>query len=440
MLSDSFGIGKILGDGDALIIVPPFTHLSNASLGSHLLQASAKKAGFRVRILYANMLFAGMMGAAEYAQFCRNSTFDVSFHGERMFARSAFGLEPFGKRVAQRYLPEETLGREKAECLDGLELFYPPTGKINLQNLEDIEAATDSWADRIAAELSQFSFKAVGCTSSYQQTNSSITIFKHLKIHNPEVKTLLGGANCAGIMADGISTLDPERNYVDYIFSGESESTFVEFLDNIRGNRLPDKRIILGNASVDLDGVPDPDYTEYFSQLNFFLPDASAVADEAMIVYETSRGCWWGRSHNCTFCGLNLEELTYRQKSHRKVVNALKKYHRIYPGKIVCMSDNVMPRGYLPPFSAELPPMELMYTVRSSISLETMTMLKKVGITYLGPGIESFDSKLLSLMNKGVTAKDNLLFLRNAKSLGLSVTWNFLWAFPGEEISSYEST
>ena len=440
MRSKSFGLDSLLHDGDALIIVPPFAQLQNPLLGPHLLQAFGRKKGFGVSVLYANMLFADLMGAEEYMQFCRNSfCFDMSFPGERMFARSAHGLEPFGKRAEKRYQLAEMLGDRKALSLDKLNFIYPPGSEIDLRKLADIEEQSDLWADRIGAEISRFSFRVIGCTSSYEQTNASITLFRYVKKHNPLAITVIGGANCTGSMAEGIASLDPEGRYIDYIFAGESETLFAEFLRTLGSNQPPKKRIIAGRPIGNLDDIPDPDYQEYFSQLNHFFPDVPSVVEGATIVYETSRGCWWGQKHNCTFCGLNLESSRYRQKNPRTVINALKEFHERYPGKIVCMNDNIMPPKNLLRFAAELPPMKIMYSLRSDTSLTTMVMLKESGVTFLSPGIESFDTELLNIMNKGVTAKDNILFLRNAKSTGIFASWNLLWAFPGEKIESYDA-
>ena len=50
---------ELLGtDCDAVLMVPPVASLYRPSLGVHLLQAAAEQAGLRVRILYANLLFA----------------------------------------------------------------------------------------------------------------------------------------------------------------------------------------------------------------------------------------------------------------------------------------------------------------------------------------------------------------------------------------------
>lgn len=58
---------ELLGvESDAVVIVPPFADLNRPSLGVHLLQAAAERAGLRVRVLYANLMFATLCGEDAY--------------------------------------------------------------------------------------------------------------------------------------------------------------------------------------------------------------------------------------------------------------------------------------------------------------------------------------------------------------------------------------
>ena len=54
---------------DVLIVVPPFFDLHCPSLGAHVLQACGRAAGFRVRVLYANLLCASSIGLSRYRTF-----------------------------------------------------------------------------------------------------------------------------------------------------------------------------------------------------------------------------------------------------------------------------------------------------------------------------------------------------------------------------------
>ena len=42
-----------------------------------------------------------------------------------------------------------------------------------------------------------------------------------------------------------------------------------------------------------------------------------------ILLYEGSRGCWWGEKHHCTFCGLNAQAMTFRAKSSEQVAQEM---------------------------------------------------------------------------------------------------------------------
>jgi hypothetical protein len=77
-----------LAPADALIIVPPFHSTDATPLGVHILQACARKRGYEVRILYANLLLAGQIGTELYEQ-CVSAY--KEYLGERFFAAVAYG-------------------------------------------------------------------------------------------------------------------------------------------------------------------------------------------------------------------------------------------------------------------------------------------------------------------------------------------------------------
>jgi len=75
------------------------------------------------------------------------------------------------------------------------------------------------------------------------------------------------------------------------------------------------------------------------------------------------------------------------------------------PGKIVSVTDNIMPDTYfeemLPVLSEkdDFPP--LAFPMRANLQLSDLVRLKKAGIYALLLGIETFSTPLLKLMRKG---------------------------------------
>jgi hypothetical protein len=63
---------------------------------------------------------------------------------------------------------------------------------------------------------------------------------------------------------------------------------------------------------------------------------------------------------------------------------------------------------------------------------EQVRLLRSSGCSWLQPGIENLSTPVLKLMRKGVTSIQNIRLLKWAAELGVSLAWNMLAGFPGE--------
>jgi ribosomal peptide maturation radical SAM protein 1 len=150
-----------------------------------------------------------------------------------------------------------------------------------------------------------------------------------------------------------------------------------------------------------------------------------------------------GQKKKCTFCGRNNENITFRPKSPQKVLRDLRSIKEHYPNIAVAMTDDIMPSSYpqelLPILakSREYPSIS-MYYVKANLRLNDLILLKQAQVKSIIPGIEALSTGLLKLLNKGVTARQNLQFLRNARSVGMNLVWFMLWGIPGDKVASYE--
>jgi ribosomal peptide maturation radical SAM protein 1 len=275
----------------------------------------------------------------------------------------------------------------------------------------------------------------------FEQTAASIALLRRVKALSPQTVTIIGGSNCEGGMAQGMAGLSPA---IDYIFSGESEETFVEFLRQVKAGQQPARRIIYGRPCHQLEALPRPDFGEYFAQFEHALPELAAQPGYRWLSYESSRGCWWGQKHHCTFCGLNGQGMSFRAKSPEKVISDLKQLVAEHSLWQVGMTDNIMPHAYfktlLPRLSAEIPGLHIFYEQKANLSLSQMVALKRAGVDVIQPGIEALSSSLLKRMDKGVLARQNIALLRYARSVNIEIFWNLLWGFPGDQTQEYQET
>jgi ribosomal peptide maturation radical SAM protein 1 len=433
------------GDAQVLLIVPPFASVMYPSLAAEILAACTRRAGYCVDILYANLLLAGFLGETTYEQIGNELT---SLVGERFFARAAFGLPPLGRHSDRMFDPIHLFGDAWHDIRgEQYRNLYTDTKHLSLGRLEGmtlerlykLEQGSTVWVGNVVAAIAARGYRIVGCTTTFQQTTAGIALLNGIKSIKPETITALGGANCEGEMAEGMVSLGSN---VDYIFSGESEETFPEFVGEIMAGRRPARQIIAGRPCPDMDALPFLSCKAFFEQRQWLRQPAPAAS--VYLSFETSRGCWWGQKQHCTFCGLNGEGMGFRQKSPNRVIEELRALVAESPTRNITMTDNIMPRGYfkhlLPRLREELPGLQIFYEQKANLSLPDMITLKEAGITSIQPGIEALSSKLLKLMRKGVDARQNLLLLRYARITGVRLIWNLICGFPNDLIDCYRET
>ncbi len=354
---------------EVVIVVPPFAGIDRPALGPHLLQACAKQVGVDVDIIYANLEFAALTGEQVYEAIAYASTSALA--GERMFSRAAFGLPAWGRNADAAH---QVLGEVSANA--ATEVTF----------LRSIEHQVPQWCQQIACRLVNAGYRIVGCSTTFEQTAASAALLRAVKQLDSGIITILGGANCDGPMGEALSSLNPA---VDYIFRGESESTFVDFLLLLKTNNRPGERVLTGRPCKSLDDLPIPDFAQFFQQLERL----GANRTGHWLSCETSRGCWWGEKQHCTFCGLNAEGMAMRHKSADRALAELLYFRQLYGPMAVCMTDNIMPHQYFESFlsrlSEQIPNSRLFYEVKANLQLAQVQSLVKSGVRVVQPGIES---------------------------------------------------
>lgn len=82
----------------------------------------------------------------------------------------------------------------------------------------------------------------------------------------------------------------------------------------------------------------------------------------------------------------------------------------------------------------------LWWQTRTDLKKDEIAALKKGKVTLLQLGVESFSSRILKLMHKGVTALENIRMLKWCKEMGVSASYFILYGFPGEEPRDYDES
>jgi len=417
-----------------LLVVPPFESITRPALGVSQLKAIAKSEGFPIKIIYLNFNFAERIGLGIYQWIC-NGTTEVML-GEYIFSHLLFER------------PEEDLQRYVNDVLVGTELEFQLRHMLPHKSLFEAvqqfvnEASAFCQKDAIEKIVSPEPWM-VGFTSTFQQNCSSLQIIKLIKKERPDILTVMGGANCESVMGEELFEKFPD---IDFIGQGECDHSFVDLIRSLRNG--DDKRVIPGIISrtklqthssplllksEDLDRLPYPDFSDYFTQLSSVNFSDNVIPG---LVMETSRGCWWGAKCQCSFCGMNGENMAYRKKSALRVVEEMGGLVKQYGIPRIFLTDNVLDMEYFKtvlPRLADCPIAELFCETKTTLSKEQARLLAASNIKWIQPGIESLSDRTLKLMRKGNTVLRSVELLKWCAELGIRATWNHLFGVPGEQ-------
>lgn len=406
-------------DSELLFIVPPFSLVDLPCLGVEILQNIARTKNVKASILYANLLFAEYISVEKYQYVTSKLMSLYDLIGERIFVKAAYAN-----------MPEMGCNFQK-HTDDVIKNFFE--GQYNISSM-----ATE-WVEFLSKKISQLPVKLVGITTGHQQTNAAIALINHIKDQNQKIVTFMGGSACDGDLAEGIVSLSEN---IDYVFSGESEIGFARFLDGYLSQDLPSEKIIRSEYLANLDDITidDKTYNDYSWQYRLLNGDNAPIA----LLYETSRGCWWGEKHKCAFCGVNGWNKHYRSKTEDKIIQDITTLLNNH--KTVChiqMVDTLMPRKFSNTLLATLKEMlgdaTLFYEQRADLTLNQVVDLKLSGVKYTQVGIEALSTELLKKVNKGIDAKQNINFLRWARSVGMIIGWNLLSEIPNDKCEDWET-
>lgn len=415
-----------------VLIVPPFSACEIMSLSCGILKATLQQKAIGCKVYYANILFSEMIGQGLYNKILGYHANEII--GERIFAPSAY--------VEMKEGPIDKVGppRYLEDYVEHLNVFYNEvrgiTDRIVLHaDIPKVRSQCKAFIEKVVRDMYLLKPKIIGFSSHLQQINSSVALAGALKKKLPNAIYVIGGNNCAGVMGEELAS---SIKVFDYVFQGEADFVFADFCENyLKKNVLPEEKVIRCLQISDMDAAPIPDHTDFFQQYD------GQNKENIWLMYESSRGCWWGDKHQCRFCGFNSKDTSFRYKSPERVIAELQHLGRTYPEiHRFLANDCICPQIYFKDMFPKLSTTgfrgELYYEVKANLTHGQLLIMKKAGVTTINPGIESLSTQLLRLMNKGVDAPANVRLLRDCRELDLTASWNLLVGFPGDQESDYE--
>lgn len=435
---------------DVVLISMPFGSVFQPALSLSLLKAEIKPLGVSTRVLYPTLDFAKRIGIQRYNLIATNEPTILGLVGEWVFTPALFDGDTGVENYVQDVLHARSPGQRSAL---GSMLSI---GDDLISRILALRLETKPFIEECLDRVLCLKPRIVGFTSTFQQQIASLALARRIKEEAPEVCIVFGGANCEGVMGAEVAR---QFGFVDAVVSGEGDLVFPELVRRILEGRAYEDlqgvntRNTVGQATAgppqftsapmvrDMDSLPYADFDDFFEQLAAFDFGEETAGWRPRVMFESSRGCWWGERAHCTFCGLNGGTMAFRAKSERRALEELLHLHERYPDSPISVTDNILDMGYfknlIPELAAREIGLDLFYEVKANLKKEQVRMLRDAGIRSIQPGIESFIDDVLNIMRKGVRSLQNIQLLKWCKEYGVKPHWNLIWGFPGERPEDY---
>lgn len=411
----------------------PFSFSKYPSIQLGTLSTLLKSKGVGVDCHHLNVRFAHKIGVPLYELICEKR----ALFGEWLFSYLLFRDNPKRAEYPRVFKPVfEQVARESGHPVSFFEDMATRTAP---QFLTGAMTAID-WGQ----------YKMVGFTSTFDQNVASLTMAKLIKDLYPDVRIVFGGANFDGEMGLEYFRAFP---FIDHVVVGEGEVTFPALVAHVLSGstgaypkgvtyRQDGKIGYEPNPSIftEFAQTGPPDYDDYYHLLAELGTEASRGLDR-ILLYEGSRGCWWGEKHHCTFCGLNAQSMKFRAKSSEQVAREMAYLSSRYDTTRFRLVDNIIDMKYVEnlfgAFAEDRRDLDVFIETKSNLQKHQIRLLATGGVKCMQPGLESLSQPQLRAMDKGVTPMQNLVCLKWCFYYHVAVSWNILLGFPGETNEDY---
>ena len=414
-----------------ILVSMPWASAGRPNLSVGVLVASARQHGFDCRAFDASLSLAATIGHELYQTFAQeNRFFGVCEH---LFASQVFGCEALRSDDFLRTLLATLPNRAEAAFFGDL---------LTLLRDRTLPAFVAAARDHVLAR----SPDVVGFSCTFNQVFASLALAQAIKAVRPDICIAMGGSCLHGEMGVAYARRFPAL--IDHVFVGEADDTFPAFLrhatdGSARG--LPGITVA-GELHADalpasMEAVPAPDYDDFFELRQRLLLEGASLPAIEGLPFESSRGCWWGEKNHCTFCGLNTQGMAHRAKPAAQALEDMRGLAERYGILDLLAADNILDMRYfetlLPLLATEQWDLRIFYEVKANLKRPHFEILRAAGVRSVQPGIESFSTPILRHMRKGVSALQNVRFLRLCREYGILPSYNVLTGFRGETDTDY---
>lgn len=413
------------------LVSPPWGELDAPSLTCSILKPLLEASGAECSVTYLSLALAAELGADDYAALAD----ETQFLGDAVFApllddAGPRNIEKLSQMVSRRHPLGGSVEDEAVRLAAAARRAAAAAAR--LVDSEVVRALADADAAILVCERDVFN-----------QALPAAAIARRIKDLSPETKIVLTGLGLEGPPAAAFLDAFP---WLDWIAQGDAEAVLPPLLAAIAsGAPAPDGALSRGGESDrygllrTLDDLPVPDFDDYFAAARAARRRGLLLLDVAL-PFEGSRGCWWGRQSHCRFCDLNDATIAERRKSAERLAEELAEQSRRYKAFRFRGRDNIIAREHvcgLPPLLGGLD-LTIFLEMKPTLSKDEVAGLARAGVVEIQSGVETFSTRLLRKSAKGVSAAQNVAFMKWAKHSGVDLRWYMLHGFPGETTEDYQ--
>jgi hypothetical protein len=209
----------------------------------------------------------------------------------------------------------------------------------------------------------------------------------------------------------------------------EGEIALLDLVRALERGQSP-RGVITGTQIEDMSLLPPPDFDG--------MPLDRYLAPELVLPYDPTRGCYWGV---CTFCHYGLAEVgtaRYRERPSTVVLDHLAALQQKYGARLFYFSQDVFSpriatqiaqgikaRGMDIRWGTDMRP-------ERSLGPERARTLFEGGLLQTALGVESAAPRVLSLIDKGISARDIRRAIESLSEAGVAVEAMCFSDFPTE--------
>lgn len=407
-----------------LLIHMPIASAEMPNLAIERLAAILKSASFDADVLYGTLRFWPYLPYWLHGHGAAPIAFAPSYYGEP----AKDWLVPFLAATAEH-------AGEEVQALEQLFYIACRSAEKCLSDCMHIVEAGD--------------YDAIGLSIGFDsQRMPSAALARMVKAKFPNISIVAGGTACDGIMGETLLELFP---CFDAIVDGEADATIVSIFNALTGDadvpantrlrvspgRPAQPPLKTQESYPDLGHLPLPDFESFNTQVA--RSEYSRISGR-MILYEGSRGCWYGQKNHCTFCGIRNVDAAYRTVESEQFLEDIAALDKNWRPETIYLTDAILSRQF---FSEVLPMLrdlrrrgdlnaKLFAETKSNLTPQEVHALAEANIKTIQPGIESLITATLQKMRKGASGIQQIELLKWCKTFDIDVIYGLMLEIPGE--------